>query len=109
MPPKICAMLFIKKGSSLFVFCWVSFKLVFVRNIFTFQKINILSLISYSHENLPTYPIAFNMTLREGRMKNCVLVVSALRSGRSPVRVQLPATCRGELSAVIARLMAKCL
>ena len=37
------------------------------------------------------------------------LVVSDLRSETKgfPVRVRLPAMCRGELSAVIARLMSK--
>ena len=33
----------------------------------------------------------------------------ALGNQRFPVRVRLPAMCRGELSAAIARLMSKCL
>ena len=35
--------------------------------------------------------------------------ISKSKVKRFPVRVRLPAMCRGELSAVISRLMSKCL
>ena len=50
--------------------------------------------------------------LEELALKSPVLISSfrlALGNQRFPVRVRLLAMCRGELSAVIARLMSKCL
>ena len=70
-------------------------------NRFTFSKQSVKSLLSTSRGGISGILLPFTDVLK---MVQCV----ALGNQRCPVRVRLLAMCRGELSAVIARLMSNC-